>query len=75
MRTILFICWLFASIVHCLPLQQTFMTGEDHGAIWSLCDDPASHTLRGYQNGVSISPDLPRTGDDIAVQVHGHLCK
>ncbi|KAI8343952.1 hypothetical protein BC941DRAFT_342321 [Chlamydoabsidia padenii] len=49
------------------------MTSQDYGAIWSLCDDPGSHSLRGYQNGVTISPDLPRTGDDITVQVRGHL--
>ncbi|ORZ20788.1 hypothetical protein BCR42DRAFT_389971 [Absidia repens] len=49
------------------------MTSQDHGDIWSLCDNPTTHTLKGYQDGVSITPAFPRTGDDITVQVRGHL--
>lgn len=76
MRSVNFICiLLFLSLVHCIPLQQTFMTSQDHGDIWSLCDNPDTHTLKGYQDGVSITPAFPRTGDDITVQVRGHLCK
>ncbi|CAO3591581.1 unnamed protein product [Absidia cylindrospora] len=79
MRSIYLICLiLFLSAVHCIPLQkrqqQVFMTSQDHGEIWSLCDNPTTHTLKGYQNGVSITPAFPRTGDDITVQVRGHLC-
>ncbi|KAI7850511.1 hypothetical protein BDC45DRAFT_546552 [Circinella umbellata] len=49
------------------------MSPDEHGDIWSLCDDPSSHTLRGYENGVYISPAVPRTGEDINVKINGNL--
>ncbi|KAI8137046.1 hypothetical protein BJV82DRAFT_647016 [Fennellomyces sp. T-0311] len=49
------------------------MKPDDHGDIWSLCDDPASHTLRGYENGVYISPAIPHTNSDINVKINGNL--
>ncbi|KAI8099585.1 uncharacterized protein BX664DRAFT_345637 [Halteromyces radiatus] len=49
------------------------MTNEDHGDIWSLCGSPDSHMLKGYQGSVSITPPIPRTGEDINVQIGGHL--
>lgn len=69
----------FALISQALPTQQqqqrAFMAPDDHGDIWSLCDDPATHQLIGYKDGVFISPEQPKTGEDIHVQVHGNLCK
>jgi hypothetical protein len=66
----------FALISQALPTQQkTFMAPDDHGDIWSLCDNPATHQLIGYKDGVFISPEQPKTGEDIHVQVHGNLCK
>ncbi|KAI9488675.1 hypothetical protein BDB00DRAFT_846952 [Zychaea mexicana] len=53
--------------------QHSFMSPEQHGDIWSLCEDPASHTLRAYENGVYISPHIPRTGEDINVKINGNL--
>ncbi|KAI8069914.1 hypothetical protein BC940DRAFT_296463 [Gongronella butleri] len=61
------------AIIHGVPIQQPFMAPEDHGDIWALCSNPSTHLLRGYQQGVSISPDMPRTGEPIDVQVKGHL--
>ncbi|CEG85077.1 hypothetical protein CU097_009093 [Rhizopus azygosporus] len=58
-----------------LDAQKPFMAPDDHGAIWSLCGDPSSHLLVGYRNGVHISPETPRTGSDISVQVQGNLIK
>ncbi|ORX57986.1 hypothetical protein DM01DRAFT_329434 [Hesseltinella vesiculosa] len=49
------------------------MSPADHGDIWSLCGDPTQHLLQGYKDGVSISPDMPRTGEAIDVQVNGRL--
>lgn len=68
---------LSALLVQGLPTQQqqTFMAPDEHGDIWSLCDNPASHQLIGYRNGVYISPEQPKTGEDIHVQVKGNLCK
>lgn len=63
----------FALISQGLPTQQVFMGPSDHGDIWSLCDNPSSHLLIGYKNGVSITPENPRTNDDIHVQVKGNL--
>lgn len=57
------------------PVQQSFMATEKHGDIWSLCDDPSTHLLRAYEDGVYISPATPRTGEDINVRINGHLCK
>ncbi|EPB83855.1 hypothetical protein HMPREF1544_09367 [Mucor circinelloides 1006PhL] len=69
----------FALISQALPTQQqqqrAFMAPDDHGDIWSLCDDPATHQLIGYKDGVFISPEQPKTGEDIHVQVHGNLLK
>lgn len=65
----------FALISQALPTQQVFMGPSDHGDIWSLCDNPSSHLLIGYKDGVSISPENPRTNDDIHVQVKGNLLK
>ncbi|ORY99982.1 hypothetical protein BCR43DRAFT_484666 [Syncephalastrum racemosum] len=53
--------------------QQAFMAPDQHGEIWSLCGDPSSHTLRAYEDGVSISPAIPQTGQDINVKINGNL--
>ncbi|KAL1935815.1 hypothetical protein VTP01DRAFT_4955 [Rhizomucor pusillus] len=55
------------------PVQQSFMAPEKHGDIWSLCDDPSTHLLRAYEDGVYISLATPRTGEDINVRINGHL--
>ena len=59
------------------PIQQqhAFMSPEERGDIWSLCDNPSSHILKGYENGVYISPAVPHTGEDINVKINGNLCK
>jgi uncharacterized protein with FMN-binding domain len=64
----------FALIAQGIPTQKPFMAPEDHGDIWSLCDNPATHQLIGYKDGVYISPAQPQTGQDIHVQVKGNLC-
>ncbi|KAI8380517.1 hypothetical protein EDC96DRAFT_550765 [Choanephora cucurbitarum] len=51
------------------------MTPDAHGDIWSLCDVMSPHQLMGYQDGVSISPAQPKTGEPIHVQVKGNLLK
>ncbi|KAG0175997.1 Phosphatidylglycerol/phosphatidylinositol transfer protein [Apophysomyces sp. BC1034] len=51
------------------------MSPTERGAIWSLCSDPSSHLLRGYDGGVYISPEAPRTGEDIHVKVGGNLLR
>ena len=56
------------------PFQKVFMDPSDHGDIWSLCENPSTHLLVGYRDGVSISPENPRTNDNIHVQVKGNLC-
>ncbi|KAI9244493.1 hypothetical protein BDA99DRAFT_529099 [Phascolomyces articulosus] len=53
--------------------QHSFMRPEEHGDIWSLCDNPSSHTLIAYKNGVDISPSIPHTGQDISVKINGNL--
>jgi hypothetical protein len=66
----------FILISQALPTQQqqVFMSPTDHGDIWSLCENPSNHLLIGYKGGVSISPEIPRVGNDIHVQVKGNLC-
>ncbi|KAI8391776.1 uncharacterized protein BYT42DRAFT_592116 [Radiomyces spectabilis] len=49
------------------------MAPGTHGDIWSLCDNPATHLLRGYEGGVYIHPEAPRTNDDINVKINGML--
>ncbi|KAF7727883.1 Phosphatidylglycerol/phosphatidylinositol transfer protein [Apophysomyces ossiformis] len=51
------------------------MAPDQRGAIWSLCSDPSTHLLRGYDGGVYISPEAPQTGKDIHVKVGGYLSK
>lgn len=65
---------LFVSI-EALPAQKSFMAPDEHGDIWSLCGNPSTHLLIGYQGGVSITPESPKVGSDIHVQVKGNLCK
>lgn len=50
------------------------MAPDDHGDIWSLCETPSTHLLIGYAGGVTISPETPKVGSDIHVQVKGNLC-
>lgn len=65
----------FALITQALPTQQqVFMSPTDHGDIWSLCENPSTHLLIGYKDGVSISPAAPKVGSDIHVQAKGNLC-
>lgn len=64
-----------ATVVIGHPIQQPFMSPERHGEIWSLCDDPSSHLLRAYEDGVYISPATPHAGQDINVRINGNLCK
>lgn len=61
-------------LTQAIPIQTSFMAPEDHGDIWSLCDNPTTHQLIGYKDGVYISPAQPKTGEDIHVQVKGNLC-
>ncbi|KAI9327808.1 hypothetical protein BD770DRAFT_334349 [Pilaira anomala] len=49
------------------------MAPDEHGDIWSLCGNPSTHLLIGYQGGVSITPESPKVGSDIHVQVKGNL--
>ncbi|KAI9321856.1 hypothetical protein BX666DRAFT_2017595 [Dichotomocladium elegans] len=49
------------------------MSPDQHGDIWSLCQDPSSHSLHAYEDGVFISPAVPRAGEDIHVKIDGHL--
>jgi hypothetical protein len=67
---------LFYQTVVGVPVQQqqVFMSPDRHGEIWSLCGDPSTHTLRAYEDGVSISPTVPQTGQDINVKINGNLC-
>lgn len=62
-------------IAHPIQQQQPFMSPERHGEIWSLCDDPSSHLLKAYEDGVYISPATPHAGQDINVRIDGNLCK
>ncbi|KAJ8653779.1 hypothetical protein O0I10_010578 [Lichtheimia ornata] len=62
-----------ATVVIGHPIQQPFMSPERHGEIWSLCDDPSSHLLRAYEDGVYISPATPHAGQDINVRINGNL--
>jgi hypothetical protein len=64
----------FVLLIQAIPTQKPFMAPDDHGDIWSLCDNPATHQLIGYKDGVYISPAQPKTGQDIHVQVKGNLC-
>lgn len=66
----------FALLSQALPTQQqqVFMGPNDHGDIWSLCENPSTHLLIGYKGGVSITPENPRTNDNIHVKVKGNLC-
>lgn len=73
--TILAAVFLIPLSVNSLAIQKPFMTPNDHGDIWSLCENPSSHLLVGYKDGVQISPEIPKTGSDIHVQVQGILCK
>ncbi|KAI8980812.1 hypothetical protein BDB01DRAFT_795689 [Pilobolus umbonatus] len=66
---------LFICLVTALPQQNVFMKPDDHGDIWSLCGDSTQHLLRGYKEGVSISPAMPKTGEDIRVKVEGSLLR
>lgn len=62
------------ALIQASPSQRPFMAPDDHGDIWSLCEDPSSHLLVGYRGGVSITPEAPKVGSDIHVQVKGNLC-
>jgi hypothetical protein len=55
--------------------QKAFMAPDEHGSVWSFCSDPSTHSLIGYKGGVSITPEQPKTGEDIHVQIHGKLRK
>ncbi|GAA5808747.1 hypothetical protein MFLAVUS_002142 [Mucor flavus] len=63
------------ALIQASPSQRPFMAPDDHGDIWSLCEDPSSHLLVGYRGGVSITPEAPKVGSDIHVQVKGNLSK
>ncbi|KAG1450248.1 hypothetical protein G6F46_002582 [Rhizopus delemar] len=73
--TILAAVFLIPLSVNSLAIQKPFMTPNDYGDIWSLCENPSSHLLVGYKDGVQISPEIPKTGSDIHVQVQGILSK
>lgn len=63
-----------ALVAQALTIQRPFMAPNDHGDIWSLCENPSTHLLIGYKDGVMISPETPKVGSDIHVQVKGNLC-
>ncbi len=56
------------------PLQQPFGQASE-SQLWSLCDDPSTHLLKAYEDGVFISPGGPRVGKDLDVVIKGVLGK
>jgi hypothetical protein len=52
------------------PLQQAL---NQESRLWSLCDDPSTHLLKAYEDGVSINPSGPRVGEDLDVVIRGVL--
>ncbi|KAI8987840.1 hypothetical protein BDF20DRAFT_852496 [Mycotypha africana] len=66
-----------AAVVTAISTQQqrAFMAPDSHGDIWSLCDNPSTHQLIGYEDGVYIFPEQPQTGENINVRVKGNLMK
>ncbi|CAO3686797.1 unnamed protein product [Rhizopus stolonifer] len=71
----LFAVVIIAPLTSAFAAQKPFMAPDEHGDIWSLCGDPSSHLLIGYKDGVSISPEAPKTDSDIHVKVQGTLSK